>query len=190
VALDDTRLRKTGRTIPQAFYQRDPMSPPFHVNLLLGLHFVPASLLVPPRRHAAGRHVRFTDSLQEVSRVKRPGKKATEEMRKQYKEAVKQQNLSRSFVEMGKQLRQELEEAGGRRGKILLLAGYGSFCNRTCFGEVPERSVLLACARKDGKLCFRAPETARPRRFYGAEKFTPALVRQDESRAWKTSKIF
>ena len=29
VAVDDTRLRKTGRCIQQAFYQRDPMSPPF-----------------------------------------------------------------------------------------------------------------------------------------------------------------
>ena len=27
VALDDTKLRKTGRSIQQAFYQRDPMSP-------------------------------------------------------------------------------------------------------------------------------------------------------------------
>jgi hypothetical protein len=32
VAVDDTRLRKTGRSIRQAFYQRDPMSPPFHVH--------------------------------------------------------------------------------------------------------------------------------------------------------------
>ena len=30
VAVDDTRLHKTGRSIEQAFYQRDPMSPPFH----------------------------------------------------------------------------------------------------------------------------------------------------------------
>ena len=29
VAVDDTRVRKTGRSIPQAFYQRDPLSPPF-----------------------------------------------------------------------------------------------------------------------------------------------------------------
>ena len=39
IAIDDTRLRKTGRSIPQAFYQRDPLSPPFHLNLLLGLRF-------------------------------------------------------------------------------------------------------------------------------------------------------
>ena len=186
VAIDDTRLRKTGRAIPQAFYQRDPISPPFHVNLVLGLRFLQASLLVPLHRNAPVGTRALPIRFQEVSRVKRPGKKATEEMRKQYKQAVKQKNLSRSFVEMGKQLRQELDEAGGRE-KVLVLAGDGSFCNRTCFGAIPERSVLLVRARRDAKLCFRAPQEARPRRFYATEKFTPEQVRQDESRAWKTT---
>jgi len=69
-----------------------------------------------------------------------------------------------------------------------VLAGDGSFCNRTCFADIPERSVLLVRARKDAKLCFRAP--ADTRRFYGVEKFTPAQVRQDAQRKWKTTKIF
>jgi len=189
VALDDTRLRKTGRAIPQAFYQRDPLSPPFHVNLVLGLRFLQASLLVPLHRHAPVGTRALPIRFQEVSRVKRPGKKATEEMWKQYREAVKQKNLSRSFVEMGRQLRHELDQAGGYY-KILVLAGDGSFCNRTCFGDIPERSVLLVRARKDAKLCFGAPPDARPRRFYATAKFTPEQVRQDDSRAWKTTKIF
>jgi hypothetical protein len=125
--------------------------------------------------------------FQEVSRVKRPGKKASDAEKKQYKEAVKTKNLSRSFVEMGKQLRQELDEAGGDR-KILVLTADGSFCNRTCFGEIPQRSVLLARARKDAKLCFHAE--AGSRRFYAVDKFTPEQVRQDDSREWKTTKIF
>jgi hypothetical protein len=189
VALDDTRLRKTGRTIPQAFYQRDPLSPPFHVNLVLGLRFLQASLLVPLHRNAPVGTRALPIRFQEVSRVKRPGKKASEEMRKQYREAVKQHNLSRSFVEMGKRLRDELDQAGGY-DKVLVLAGDGSFCNRTCFGEIPERSVLLVRARKDAKLCFRASDEACPRRFYATGKFTPEQVRQDESRPWKTTKIF
>ena len=53
VAIDDTRLRKTGRSIQQAFYQRDPMSPPFHANLMLGLRFLQASFLMPLHRRAA-----------------------------------------------------------------------------------------------------------------------------------------
>jgi hypothetical protein len=44
VAVDDTRLPKTGPCIQQAFYQRDPLSPPFWVNLVLGLRFLQASL--------------------------------------------------------------------------------------------------------------------------------------------------
>lgn len=187
VALDDTRLRKTGRSIRQAFYQRDPLSPPFHVNLVLGLRFLQASLLVPLHRTTAVGTRALPIRFEEVSRVKRPGKKATEEMKKQYRQAVKERNLSRSFVEMGKHLRRELDQAGGR-GKILVLAGDGSFCNRTCFGEIPERSVLLVRARKDARVCFRA--TADSRRFYAVEKFTPEEVRKDDDRCWKTTKIF
>jgi hypothetical protein len=187
VAIDDTRLRKTGRAIPQAFYQRDPLSPPFHLNLVLGLRFLQASLLVPLHRNAPVGTRALPIRFQEVSRIKRPGKKATEEMRKQYREAVKQKNLSRSFVDMGKQLRQELDQAGGR-DKVLVLAADGSFCNRTCFGEIPERSVLLVRARRDARLCFRAAENSR--RFYAAGKFSPEQIRQDESRSFKTTRIF
>jgi DDE superfamily endonuclease len=187
VAVDDTRLRKTGRCISQAFYQRDPLSPPFHINLVLGLRFLQASLLVPLHRSAPVGTRALPIRFQQVSRVKRPGKRASQEQQRQYRAAVKQQNLSRSFVEMGKQLRQELDQAGGRH-KVLALAADGSFCNRTCFAEVPERTVLLARARKDARLCFPAP--ADSRRFYAVEKFTPEQIRTDDRHAWKTTKIF
>lgn len=187
VAIDDTRLRKTGRSIQQAFYQRDPLSPPFHVNLVLGLRFLQASLLVPLHRRANVGARAIPIRFQEVSRVKRPGRKASPEQLKQYKAAVKLKNLSRSFVEMGKQLREELDVAGGS-DKILVLTADGSFCNRTCFSQVPERSVLLARARKDARLCFRAPVAGKC--FYAPEKFTPEQIRQDQSRGWKTTVIF
>lgn len=187
VAIDDTRLRKTGRVIQQAFYQRDPLSPPFHVNLVLGLRFLQASLLVPLHRTANVGTRALPIRFQEVSRIKRPGKKASQEERARYKAAVKQKNLSQSFVQMGKQLREQLDLAGGG-DKILVLTADGSFCNRTCFGQVPDRSVLLARARKDAKLCFHA--THPTRRFFALEKFTPQQVRQDEDRPWKTAKLF
>jgi DDE superfamily endonuclease len=163
VAIDDTRLRKTGRSIPQAFYQRDPL-PPFHVNLVLGLRFLQASLLVPLHRNAPVGTRALPIRFQEVSRVKRPGKRATEQMHQQYREAAKQKNLSRSFVEMGQQLRRELDDAGGRN-KVLVLAGDGSFCNRTCFAEIPERSVLLVRARF---FAWRPAPLLRNREVYAA----------------------
>jgi DDE superfamily endonuclease len=187
VAIDDTKLRKTGRAIQQAFYQRDPLSPPFHVNLVLGLRFLQASVLVPLHRTANVGTRALPIRFQEVSRVKRPGKKASQEEHKQYKAAVKQKNLSQSFVRMGKQLREELDLAGGR-DKLLVLTADGSFCNRTCFSQVPERSVLLARARKDAKLCLQASDHTR--RFFALEKFAPEQVRKEEGCAWMTTKLF
>jgi hypothetical protein len=52
VAIDDTRLHKTGLRIQQAFVQRDPLSPKYHVNFMLGLRFLQASVLVPLFRRA------------------------------------------------------------------------------------------------------------------------------------------
>lgn len=187
VAMDDTKLRKTGRSIQQAFYQRDPLSPPFHVNLVLGLRFLQASLLVPLHRTANVGTRALPIRFQEVSRVKRPARKASAEEQKQYREAVKRNNLSHSFVQMGKQLREELDLAGGH-DKILVLAADGSFCNRTCFSDMAERSVLLARARKDARLCLRATEQGR--RFYASDKFTPEQIRKDDVCAWKTTRIF
>src|SRR5580692_2886778 len=46
VAMDDTRIRKTGRKILSAFYQRDPLSPKFRFNLMWGLRILHFSLLV------------------------------------------------------------------------------------------------------------------------------------------------
>lgn len=187
VAIDDTRLPKTGRCIQQAFYQRDPLSPPFHVNLMLGLRFLQASLLVPTYRLAPvstrGLPIRF----EEVSRVKKPSRKAKPEAWEEYKEAIKQHNLSQSFVATAGQLRQELDLAGGEK-KILVLAVDGSFCNRTCFRAPRDRTELIARARKDAVLCWGAGSGSR--RFYGTEKFTPEQVRQDEALPWQQTKVF
>jgi len=45
---DDPLLRKTGQKIPGTTYARDPLSPPFQVNLVLGQRFVQTSLLIQP----------------------------------------------------------------------------------------------------------------------------------------------
>jgi hypothetical protein len=154
---------------------------------MLGVRFLQASLLVPVHRMAQvstrGLPIRF----EEVSRVKKPCRKAPPEAWQEYKQARKQHNLSQSFVGMMGQLRKELDLAGGEK-KILVLAGDGSFCNRTCFRAPRDRTELISRTRKDAVLCLRAPEGGR--RFYHQEKFTPDQVRQDEQREWKTTKVF
>ena len=187
VAADDTRLHKTGSCIQQAFYQRDPLSPPFHVNLMLGLRFLQASLLVPLYRRANVGARAVPIRFQEASRVKRPGRKATLEEWKGYRAAVRQYNLSQRFVAMMNDLRLALNHAGAS-AKILVMAADGSFCNRTVFGAAVDKTEIVARTRKDAVLCFRA--TAGSRRFYDTNKFNPESVRQDDSIPWNITKIF
>jgi hypothetical protein len=98
VAVDDTRLRKTGRSIPQAAWHRDPLSPPFHTNLMLGLRFLQASLLLPLHRAGSFSARAIPIRFEEVSTVKKPGKRAGKEAWEQYKQDRKRFNLSQRFV--------------------------------------------------------------------------------------------
>src|SRR6202521_1539064 len=78
VAMDDTRIRKTGRKILTAFYQRDPMSPKFRFNLMWGLRFLHFSLLVPLYRSGTDVPPRSLPlRFLEVPAIKKPGKKAS-----------------------------------------------------------------------------------------------------------------
>jgi len=203
VAIDDTRLHKTGARIQQAFYQRDPLSPKFYVNLMFGLRFLQASLLVPLFRRAKVGARALPIAFEEVSVVKHPRRKLPKRKApkgkrtdplsplelewKQYRAAQKAHSLSTRFVDLMRRLRTTFDACGAAK-KILLLAVDGSFCNRTVFTTVVEGVELIARARKDIKLCFRAE--AGSRRFYGQQKLTPEQVRLDDSRAWKTTKVF
>jgi len=187
VALDDTKLPKTGRHVPHAAWQRDPMSPPFHMNLLFGLRYLQASLLFPHHQTteagARGVPVRFT----EVPHVKKPGKKATDQDRAEYKVAIKKQNLSMAALTMIKDLRNTLDRNGaGTRNLVMSMDG--SFCNKTIFSHHFERTALLARARKDARLCFPAEPGSRKK--YSAECFTPQAVRADDNIPYQSAEIF
>lgn len=202
VAVDDTRVRKTGQHIEQAFVQRDPLSPKYHVNLMRGLRFLQASLLVPLSRLRVSTRA-LPIAFEEVSVVKRPQRKLPKSKSKrgqrtaaladlerqwqQYRVAQKLHNLSTHFVGLMRRLR-DLFDACGAIGKILILAVDGSFCNRTVFAAVIAGVELIARARKDLRLCFRAAPGSR--RFYDSRSFTPEQVREDHAIPWKTTKVF
>jgi hypothetical protein len=187
VAVDDTRVRKTGRCIQQAFYQRDPLSPHFHCNLMLGLRFLQASLLVPLHRRSNVGTRALPIRFEEASVVKHPPRKASPGEWAEYRAAVKHFNLSQHFVRMAEQLR-AMFDAAGAVAKVLVLAVDGSFCNHTVFAKAIQGVELIARARKDIVLCFR--DAAGSRRFYGTTTFTPEQVRQDDSIPWRTTKVF
>ena len=78
-ACDDTKISKTGKKIKTAFYQRDPMSPPFHVNLMYGLRFLQTSLIIPLYQGSNTPPRGIPISFMEVPNVKKPKKKASED---------------------------------------------------------------------------------------------------------------
>jgi hypothetical protein len=185
-AVDDTKLKKTGRKIPGTSWQRDPLSPPFHVNLLFGLRFLQASLLFPHHREGDYSARAIPVRFQEAPVLKKPGKRASEEQLKEYKELKQMQNLSLQTLEMMRGLRADLDERGAA-GRFLLLVGDGSFCNKTIFGaQVPDLQVLARC-RKDARLCFPAPNGER--RKYDQDRFTPEQVRQQPARPWQRLQV-
>ncbi len=63
VALDDTRSRKTGRSIPQAFYQRDPLSPTVSRQSGTGLALFASVAVGAPASKRCGGHARCADPL-------------------------------------------------------------------------------------------------------------------------------
>lgn len=186
-AFDDTKLTKTGRKIATAFWQRDPMSPPFHVNFIYGLRFVQTSLLFPHHLEGDFSARGFPVAFGEAPAIKKPGKRASDEEVRVYQQARKRHNLSIQALSEVRSLRRRLDQKGAANRPLLATLD-GSFCNRAFFKADLDRTHLLARCRKDARLCFPAPEGSR--RWYDVQTFTPEQVRQQETFPWKQARIF
>jgi len=183
-ALDDTRLKKTGTKIPGVSYQRDPLSPHFHTNLVRSLRYLQMSLMLPggelpgPARSIP---VRF----QHVPPVPKPKKKAPEEVWKAYRKKRRAENLSTHAVAMLRQVRAELDEVHHAHDRILITGVDGSYCNKTTLRARVPRHVLIARIRKDAVLSYLpTPDDQRARgtrRKYGQPVPTPEALLKDES---------
>lgn len=186
IALDETKIRKTGLKIPHVSWQRDPLSPPFATNYIRAQRFLQASVLFPHHLEhdlsARGIPVAF----EHAPVLKRPSHRASAEEKSQYQKARKAQNLSTQSLAMMKRLREELDRSGAAN-RTMIFAADGSFCNRTIFRAELDRTVLIARARKDAKLCF--PATPGSRRWYDEQVFTPEQVRTDDAIAYKSANL-
>jgi hypothetical protein len=186
-AIDDTNLRKTGKKIPGTGWLRDPLSPPFHLNLRYAMRFLQVALLFPHYQEGKypprGVPVRF----QAAPPLKKPGKRASEEQLKAFRQLKKTANLSTQSLALLRELRTSLDERGGTHRSLLMVAD-GSFANRTMFRAQLDRTVLLARCRKDARLCFPAPPGQR--RKYDRQRFTPEQIRQQPERPWAKVKVF
>lgn len=187
VAVDETGLRKTGRSIPDVQWMRDPLSPPFQTNLMLGLRFLQASLLFPHYREQDCPARAMPVNFQQSTRVRKPGKRATDEQKTEYRQAVKKVNLSTHALALFRQLREQADRLGAAK-RVLWIAADGSFANHTIFRAALSRTELIARCRKDARLCYPAPKGSK--RVYDRERFTPEEVLGDAGIAFQEAFVY
>jgi hypothetical protein len=187
LAGDYTSVKKTGKHIPNTAWIRDPMSPKFRHNLMLGHTFIHIALTLPCYQFSplAARSLPVRWKL--LPKMKKPTKRSPKEKHEEYKHFLEENNRSKIFIKTLKELRQAVDEAG-HKDKKLLVALDGDFCNRHILTSDCERTHFVVRGKKNLKLCFRSKEGGR--RFYAKEKFTPEEIRQDKSIEWRMAKVF
>jgi hypothetical protein len=183
-ALDDTLCKKTGRHIPGVGMARDPMSPPFHVNLCYGLRFVQVSVLVSPAEApgaARALPVRFDFAPPAV----KPKKNAAPEMHEAYKKEKKLRALPLAGLAAMTSVRKSLDERAETAQRQLIISGDGSYTNKAVLRNLPPRTTFIGRIRKDAKLHLPLAERegailGRPR-HYGLQAPTPEQILKDDS---------
>lgn len=193
-SMDDTILRKTGVKIPGVSWRRDPLGPPFQTNLVRAQRYLQLSAALPPQHEAApGRMIPIQFS--HAPSVKKPGKKATDEQLRQYKEAKLTQNLSLQGNSQIHLLRKNLDADAPKNPRPLWIMVDGSFTNRNGLNNTPENTDVIGRMRHDAKL-YHPLETdnnrsgAGRKRWYGECAPTPDQARKDDSIPWQTMDVF
>ena len=179
MAMDDTGAKKSGRKIPGVFTMRDPMSPHFHVNLMRGLRFVQASLLIFAQSPGPARAlpVRF----EPAPMPPKPKKNASPELLKQYRQQKKALCLSQVGVKVLASVRHSLDQFPDTLCRQLIALVDGSYTNSTVLKNLPDRTTLIGRIRKDAKLNQSLSLPAKGRRRYGPQSPTPEQLLKDLS---------
>jgi len=183
IALDDTILRKTGKTIPGAAYRKDPLGPPFNLNLVWAQRRIQLSAAVADENQ----EVRMIPiSFRDASTPRKPSKSATSEQLETYKERMKQRNLNALAKEALHQLQETRARENGGIAPKLRVAVDGSYTNKKMLRHLPANTTLIGRIRKDAKLSAKPDSQAGRgrKRIYGEDLPTPEKIRQDESIPW------
>lgn len=182
-AMDDSLLRKTGPKIHGVRFLRDPLSPPFQVNLVRGLRVLQISAALP---QGAGKARLIPIDFQHAVLPAKPRKDADPQAWTNYKALRAKTNINVLGFQRISHLRQQINQSDPQRRLVVCVDG--RFTNRTFLKQIPERTVILGRVRKDARV-YRLPE-AQPavgrKRKYGAPLPTPEAMLRDPAWAVQT----
>jgi len=187
--MDDSLLRKTGRKIHGSRYQRDPMSPPFHVNFVRGLRVLQISAALRQGSEGAARLIPI--DFQHAALPAKPRKDANAAAQAAYKAERAKKNINLIGRDRLAHLRQQMDESGSARRRLIVTID-GRFTNSTVLRHIPERTTLIGRVRKDSVFHF-APSAQAERgrkRKYGERCPTPEQLLKDDCRPWQTVQAY
>ena len=121
VAIDDTHLRKSGRKVSGAKYARDPMGPKFQVNFIWAQRFFQISMVAGDPAHARTIPVGWKHAPSPA----KPRSDASEEEKKRYRQAAKQQSLAAVATAQLLQTRDWLDASSQRQRASPVSGGVG-----------------------------------------------------------------
>ena len=188
LALDDTILRKTGKTIPGAAWRKDPLGPPFNVNLVWAQRRIQFSAALADENN----EVRMIPiNFLEASTPRKPGRTAPPQLVRIYKERMKQRNLNALAAATLHQLQRNRACENGGTAPGLHVVVDGSYTNKRMLRNLAANTTLIGRIRKDAKLSAKpgTQATLGRRRLYGHDLPTPEQVRQDPAIPWITVRV-
>jgi hypothetical protein len=188
VAMDDSLLRKTGCHIAGVRYQRDPLSPAFHVNFVRGLRVLQISAAAPQGNGAARL---IPVDFQHAALPAKPRRGADAEKLAAYETERQKRNINVVGLERLRALRKQMDQDGSQERRLIASID-GRFTNGRVLRGPLERTVLIGRARKDA--VFHYPPLAQAprgrRRKYGGRAPTPQQLLEDESIPFQTVRAF
>lgn len=182
-AMDDTRIRKTGRKVFGAKYTRDPLGPPFHVNFIRAQRF----LQISAASTAANGQARMIPvDWVHAPTPDKPSRKADEQTQQRYKEQCKNARIGLVGVQRITHLRQWMNDHDAAQRELWTVVD-GSFTNEVVLKHLPANTTLVGRIRSDAKL-YHLPEqqpSKGRKRAYGRRAPTPEQLRQDDEHPWE-----
>lgn len=188
-ALDDTRLRKSGRKTHGVKYTRDPLGPPFHVNFIKAQRFLQISM-ASPAENGMARMIPI--DFAHAPSPQKPRPDADQEAFAQFRAAQHAMALPKVAADHLLHLRNAMD-AEGEQDRALWSVVDGGYTNGTFLKHLPTRTLAVGRIRSDAKLYhLPAPSDGKPgrHRVYGQRAPTPEELRQDNAVPWQHVEAF
>jgi hypothetical protein len=155
------------------------------------IRFIQVSTIINPDSElklARAIPVRFDEAAPAL----KPRKNSSDEIKERYKKNKKANNLSVKGHEIVINVRKQIDKLPNGKNRLMFIAVDGSYCNQNFLRDLPDSVIPIARTRKDIKI-FRPAENKNPngrRKIYGDRLPTPEQIRQDDSYAWQTARVF